>query len=742
MPRSISVVFRSPRRSSGLCFAAWWSFCCASTAKRCSSPVLSLNTSLTRLTRPRSWSSTRLERGSITGRARRGFGSVMVTAWSPVVCTASFESELKSTVASTDPFARKTVRSPATNEGMSPTSSSTSTVCWNLARAAVYCERSLSCFTSAGPERSTVDVAKGFAMSSTPVSTPATSSMPSTRTADSMVVSAVPTEKRRRPLSATTRTVTSLLAARSRGCVVMVLPGLEVQEGNLARDGPVPRPITSSGGARVPDVTSVASNVTFGTQPTQREEPEDGRERERHTSEHEDGGERRRSRDAEAGQACGERGLLHPDPTRHRRNVAEHSRSDLHDHELGVVQPLVEREQAQAEQRRVEQVAREVAAEELQRLPRIAEHRPDVVRRPLDRGEDLAANPGDGEDDADDHGDRNDHPHGGGVGRAPARVGGCGRDGGGDQEQGQLDGTADTGAQHHRAATGGQRHALLVQVVELERGATDAVGRDQVQEAARELGEGGGNEGDVLVDAAHQGGCPRHRHEWPEDGGEQDPSPRRVLELALDGLPVDPFQAADRDHHGDHHAHGDPGVRPRQPADLDRLDVLGARRGGGLGAELLEELAEVLRVLPRAGRESRRLHERDHLADALFAEGADRSADRAVVAHAERRGHQHRRDVAVHPGRFARRVGGAEVGERSLTVGDDDAIGSEVPVADPGAVKALDLEPHCREGAVADLAAIEFGERGAGDGSRHEDRGIGTPNSGLDEVRGVHTCAI
>ena len=60
-------------------------------------------------------------------------------------------------------------------------------------------------------------------------------------------------------------------------------------------------------------------------------------------------------------------------------------------------------------------------------------------------------------------------------------------DRGRDQEQDHLDRAADAGAEHHRAPAGRDRDVLVVEVVELQRGAADAVRRDQVEEAAREL---------------------------------------------------------------------------------------------------------------------------------------------------------------------------------------------------------------------------------------------------------------
>ena len=110
--------------------------------------------------------------------------------------------------------------------------------------------------------------------------------------------------------------------------------------------------------------------VALGAQPAQGEEAEDRRDQERDAAEHEHGGERRCRRDAERGEAGGERGLGDADATGDRRDVADHARADLHDDELGEVEVLVEREEAQAEQRGVDQVAGGVAADELQGLLR------------------------------------------------------------------------------------------------------------------------------------------------------------------------------------------------------------------------------------------------------------------------------------------------------------------------------------------------------------------------------------
>ena len=141
-------------------------------------------------------------------------------------------------------------------------------------------------------------------------------------------------------------------------------------------------------------------------QVAQGEEAEERRDREGDAAEHEHAGERGRRGDAEAGEPRGEGGFGDADPAGDGRDVADHSRAHLHDDQLGEVEPLVEGEQADAEDRGVDQVAGEVTADELQRLPRIADHRPDVAGRTGHRGHDLAPDLGDGEDDPDRGGDR------------------------------------------------------------------------------------------------------------------------------------------------------------------------------------------------------------------------------------------------------------------------------------------------------------------------------------------------
>ena len=65
------------------------------------------------------------------------------------------------------------------------------------------------------------------------------------------------------------------------------------------------------------------------------------------------------------------------------------------------------------------------------------------------------------------------------------------------EEEEQLDRATDAGAEDHGARCRRDGHAFLVEVVELEPGAADSLRRDEVQEAARELGEHRGDEGEV-----------------------------------------------------------------------------------------------------------------------------------------------------------------------------------------------------------------------------------------------------
>ena len=90
--------------------------------------------------------------------------------------------------------------------------------------------------------------------------------------------------------------------------------------------------------------------------------------------------------------------------------------------------------------------------------------------------------------------------------------------------------------------------------------------------------------------------------------------------------------------------------------------------GGGdeVGAQLLQGLAEMLLPLDGPRRERRRLHERDHLADAVLAERLHRGGDRALVAHELRGVDEHGRDVALAPVLLAGRVGRGEVVERDV----------------------------------------------------------------------------
>ena len=94
------------------------------------------------------------------------------------------------------------------------------------------------------------------------------------------------------------------------------------------------------------------------------------------------------------------------------------------------------------------------------------------------------------------------------------------------EEQHHLDRAADAGAEDHGAAARRHRDALLVQVVELQRGAADAVRGDEVEEAARELGQDRGDEREVGVHAAQERGGPRGRDERVQERARARPSPR------------------------------------------------------------------------------------------------------------------------------------------------------------------------------------------------------------------------
>ncbi len=112
---------------------------------------LSENAEPIRSNTPRSRLTTRLFSGSTVGSAIVGAGSTMVTdvrsgeTW--IERSSSWE---KSTTASADPPATKTVRSPRTNEGTNRVSFSVSTITWKLPVAAWYSCRSASDWRSAG----------------------------------------------------------------------------------------------------------------------------------------------------------------------------------------------------------------------------------------------------------------------------------------------------------------------------------------------------------------------------------------------------------------------------------------------------------------------------------------------------------------------------------------------------------------------------------------------------------------
>ena len=121
------------------------------------------------------------------------------------------------------------------------------------------------------------------------------------------------------------------------------------------------------------------------------------------------------------------------------------------------------------------------------------------------------------------------------------------------------------------------------------------------------------------------------RHERIEDQREQRPAPRRVLELGLDRLPIDPLEAGDPDPDREQHADEHPDVDPRETLDLERGHVLdpGGRRE--VGSHLLQGLAEMLAPLGRSPGQRRRLHVRDDRSEPFRSQGRERRRDRAIV---------------------------------------------------------------------------------------------------------------
>src|SRR5690242_939023 len=144
------------------------------------------------------------------------------------------------------------------------------------------------------------------------------------------------------------------------------------------------------------------SHVPVTPDEPQREEAGDGRQEERGRAEREHRGERGIGWDAERGEAARERGLLHADAAGHGRHVAEHACADLHDDQLREPQRLSEREEAQPEQGRVDEVAGRVTPEEQRALLRVAHDRPHVARGALDRRNHLAPDLRDEQDDTDE----------------------------------------------------------------------------------------------------------------------------------------------------------------------------------------------------------------------------------------------------------------------------------------------------------------------------------------------------
>ena len=252
-----------------------------------------------------------------------------------------------------------------------------------------------------------------------------------------------------------------------------------------------------------------------------------------------------------------------------------------------------------------------------------------------------------------------------------------------------------------------------MEVVELQGRPADAVRRDQVQEAARQLHQCRGDEREILLDASHQRRCPCHRHERIEDQREQRPAPYRVLELGLDRLPIDPLEAGDPDPDREQHAGEHPDVDPRETLDLERGHVLdpGGRRE--IRPHLLQGLAEMLASLGRSRRQRRRLHVRDDLSEPFPSQSRERRGDRAIVADELRADDEQRRDVALQPIGLGAHVRGPRVEERDLAVVDDQASRVELTVRDARCVQLPELLPRRGQYGVSH-ALTEIPERDSG----------------------------
>ena len=128
----------------------------------------------------------------------------------------------------------------------------------------------------------------------------------------------------------------------------------------------------------------------------------------------------------------------------------------------------------------------------------------------------------------------------------------------------------------------------------------------------------------------------------------------------------------------------------------------------------LSVFEKLLLALLRRGRQRRGLHDGKHLAEPVLAERGDGGGDRPVVADTLRGGDEHCRDVAVQPELLVGRVGGGEVVEHDLTVGNEDSHRVELVVADAGLVEVVDLVPQRRQHVVGDLLGRELAEGSSG----------------------------
>ena len=117
-----------------------------------------------------------------------------------------------------------------------------------------------------------------------------------------------------------------------------------------------------------------------------------------------------------------------------------------------------------------------------------------------------------------------------------------------------------------------------------------------------------------------------------------------------------------------------------------------------------------LSALPRcfvpfvvATRQRRRLHDREHLPDALLSQRSHRRGDRAVVPDPLGGGNEDGGDVTVDPNLLVSRIGRAEIAEGDVAVGNTDAHRVELAVTDTRRMQQVHLAPQRVENVIADL---------------------------------------